>query len=188
MFFLPRKGSERNSEIFCSAEQPEFRRKEPFVPCIPSSAELFSCLKFPTLHVSGSYIYNIIYNVMLYLSNHSYLWTIANSVLLVAKGREVGRQHDLLFLFLLFVRRSGGGAAPRVAPRSGPCGGGGCTMRVPSRSRPLKKKVFCCHFCSIAYQGCSYTGSRIRIFLSQIPDPGSKRSRIQIRLKELKYF
>jgi hypothetical protein len=24
---LPRKGSERNSEIFCSAEQPEFRRK-----------------------------------------------------------------------------------------------------------------------------------------------------------------
>jgi hypothetical protein len=25
--FFPRKGSERNSEIFCSAEQPEFRRK-----------------------------------------------------------------------------------------------------------------------------------------------------------------
>jgi hypothetical protein len=27
LFSLPRKGSERNSEIFCSAEQPEFRRK-----------------------------------------------------------------------------------------------------------------------------------------------------------------
>jgi hypothetical protein len=27
LFPLPRKGSERNSEIFCSAEQPEFRRK-----------------------------------------------------------------------------------------------------------------------------------------------------------------
>jgi hypothetical protein len=27
LFSLPRKGSERNSEFFCSAEQPEFRRK-----------------------------------------------------------------------------------------------------------------------------------------------------------------
>ncbi len=27
IFSLPRKGSERNSEFFCSAEQPEFRRK-----------------------------------------------------------------------------------------------------------------------------------------------------------------
>jgi hypothetical protein len=27
LFSLPRKGLERNSEIFCSAEQPEFRRK-----------------------------------------------------------------------------------------------------------------------------------------------------------------
>jgi hypothetical protein len=27
LFSLPRKGSERNSEVFCSAEQPEFRRK-----------------------------------------------------------------------------------------------------------------------------------------------------------------
>jgi hypothetical protein len=34
---------------FCSAEQPEFRRKSPFVPSIPSSAELFFCRKFPTL-------------------------------------------------------------------------------------------------------------------------------------------
>jgi hypothetical protein len=48
-FSLPRKGSERNSEIFCSAEQPEFRRKEPFVPSIPRFAELFFCRKFPTL-------------------------------------------------------------------------------------------------------------------------------------------
>jgi hypothetical protein len=49
MFSLPRMGSERNSEIFCSAEQPEFRRKKPFVPSIPSSAVLFLCRKFPTL-------------------------------------------------------------------------------------------------------------------------------------------
>ncbi len=27
LFFLSREGSERNSEIFCSAEQPKFRRK-----------------------------------------------------------------------------------------------------------------------------------------------------------------
>jgi hypothetical protein len=33
-----------------------------------------------------------------------------------------------------------------------------------------------------------YTGSRIRIFPSRIPDPGPKRSRIRIRIKELKYF
>jgi hypothetical protein len=87
-------------------------------------------------------IYNIIYNVMLYLSNH--LWTIANSVLLVAKGGEVGRQHDLLFLFLLVLGGSGGsgGAAPRVATRSGPGSDGGCTMRVPTRSRTLNKKIF----------------------------------------------
>ncbi len=52
MFSLPRKDSERNSEVLCSAEQPEFRRKEPFVPSIPSSAELFFCRKFPTLGIS----------------------------------------------------------------------------------------------------------------------------------------
>jgi hypothetical protein len=48
-FPLPRKGSEQNSEVFCSAEQPEFRRKYPFVPSIPSSVELFFCRKYPTL-------------------------------------------------------------------------------------------------------------------------------------------
>ena len=40
---------------------------------------------------------------------------------------------------------------------------------------PEEKKIFCCHFCSIAYQEYSYTGSRIRIFPSRIPDPGSKK-------------
>ncbi len=49
LFSLLRKGSERNSEVFCSVEQLEFRRKYPFVPSIPSSAELFFCRKFPTL-------------------------------------------------------------------------------------------------------------------------------------------
>jgi hypothetical protein len=34
---------------FCSAEQPEFRRKSPFVPSTRSSAKLFFCRKFPTL-------------------------------------------------------------------------------------------------------------------------------------------
>ena len=53
LFSLPRKGSERNSESFCSGEQPEFRRKLPFVPSIPSSAELFFCRKFPTLCSDG---------------------------------------------------------------------------------------------------------------------------------------
>ncbi len=53
LFSLPRKGSERNSEIFCSAEQPEFRRKKPFVPSIASSAELFFYRKFPTLGDAG---------------------------------------------------------------------------------------------------------------------------------------
>jgi hypothetical protein len=100
---------------------------------------------------------------MLYLSNHSYLWTIVNSVLLVAKGREIGRQHDLLFLFLLFVGGSGGsgGAAPRVAPRSGPGGGCGCTVRVPTRSRPLKKSFFV------------VTSAVLRIRDVHILDPGS---------------
>ncbi len=54
LFSLPRKGSERNSRGFCSAEQPEFRRKWAFVPSIPSSAELFFCRKFPTLSVMTS--------------------------------------------------------------------------------------------------------------------------------------
>jgi hypothetical protein len=46
-FSLPRKGSEWN-RVFCSAGQPEFRRKYPFVPAISSSVEFFFCLKFPT--------------------------------------------------------------------------------------------------------------------------------------------
>jgi hypothetical protein len=97
---------------------------------------------------------------MLYLSNH--LWTIVNSVLLVAKGRKVGRQHDLLFLFLLVLGGSGGGsgAAPRVAPRSGPGGGCGCTVRVPTRSRPLKK---------ILLSLLQYCVSGM--FIYRIPDP-----------------
>ncbi len=37
-------------EVFCSAEQPEFRRNKPFVSSIPSSAELFlSEIPIPTL-------------------------------------------------------------------------------------------------------------------------------------------
>jgi hypothetical protein len=112
-------------------------------------------------------MYNIIYNVMLYLSNHSNLWTIANSVLLVAKGREVGRQHDLLFLFLLVLGGSGGsgGTAPRVAPRSGTGGGRGCTMRVPTRSRPLKKKIFLLSLLQYCASG---------MFIYWIPDLKSK--------------
>jgi hypothetical protein len=135
-------------------------------------------------------MYNIIYNVMLYLSNHSYLWTIANSVLLVAKGREVGRQHNLLFLFLLVLGGSGGsgGTAPRVAPRSGP---GGCNVRVPTGSRPLKKKRF-----------FVVTSAVLRTRNIHILDPGSAffhlGSRIQgpkkipdpdpVFIKEFKYF
>ena len=38
--------------VFCSAEQPEFRLKYPFVLAIPSSVELFFCRKFPTLVLS----------------------------------------------------------------------------------------------------------------------------------------
>ena len=38
--------------VFCSAGQPEFRRKYPFVRAIPSSVELFFCWKFPTLVLS----------------------------------------------------------------------------------------------------------------------------------------
>ncbi len=134
-------------------------------------------------------IYNIIYNVMLYLSNHSYLWTIANSVLLVAKGREVGRQHDLFFLFLLVLGGSGGssGAAPRVAPRSGPGGDGGCTMRVPTRSRTLKKKrIFGLSLLQYCVAG---------MFIYWIPDPhfsisdqGPKVPGSRSAIKEFKYY
>jgi hypothetical protein len=38
-FSLARNGSERNSESFCSAEQPGFHQIPPIVPSIPSSAE-----------------------------------------------------------------------------------------------------------------------------------------------------
>ncbi len=75
-FSVPRNGSEQNSErlllfcsmvqnsekfplwgtfpnrilrVFCSAEQPEFRRNKPIVPSIPPSAEQFFCQIFPTL-------------------------------------------------------------------------------------------------------------------------------------------
>jgi hypothetical protein len=61
MFSLSRNGSERNSESFSSAEQPEFRRKKPFVPSIPSSAELFFCRKFPTLSTNRRLFFIIIY-------------------------------------------------------------------------------------------------------------------------------
>ncbi len=65
--FLSRNDSEQNSEslllfffhgmeflrngiprVFCSSEQPEFRRNKPFASFIPSSAEFFYS-KFPTL-------------------------------------------------------------------------------------------------------------------------------------------
>jgi hypothetical protein len=51
--FLSR-GRVRNGilRVFCSAEQPEFRLKYPFVPAIPSSVELYFCRKFPTLVLS----------------------------------------------------------------------------------------------------------------------------------------
>jgi hypothetical protein len=39
----------RIPRVFCSAKQPEFRTKYPFVPTILSSTELFFCRKFPTL-------------------------------------------------------------------------------------------------------------------------------------------
>ena len=38
--------------VFCATGQPEFRRKYPFVPAIPSSGELFFCRKFPSLVLS----------------------------------------------------------------------------------------------------------------------------------------
>jgi hypothetical protein len=45
------RGRVRNGipRAFFSVEQPELRRKLPFVPSIPSSVELFFCRKFPTL-------------------------------------------------------------------------------------------------------------------------------------------
>ena len=45
-FSLPRKGSEWN-RVFCSAGQPEFRRKYPFVPAISSSVEFFFLSEIP---------------------------------------------------------------------------------------------------------------------------------------------
>ncbi len=47
-------GTVRNGipRIFCSAEQPEFRRNKPIVPSIPSSAEYFFCRKLPILYTS----------------------------------------------------------------------------------------------------------------------------------------
>jgi hypothetical protein len=44
-------GTVRNGipRVFCSAEQPTFRRNKPIVPSIPSSAEYFFCCKLPTL-------------------------------------------------------------------------------------------------------------------------------------------
>jgi hypothetical protein len=35
--------------VFCSAEQPEFRRNQATVPSIPSSEKKFFCRKLPTL-------------------------------------------------------------------------------------------------------------------------------------------
>jgi hypothetical protein len=47
----PLWGTVRNGipRVFCSAEQPEFRRNKAIVPSIPSSAEIFFCRKLPTL-------------------------------------------------------------------------------------------------------------------------------------------
>jgi hypothetical protein len=46
---LCRKVWNRSPRVFCSAEQPEFRRNKSIVLSIPSSAEFFFCRKFPTL-------------------------------------------------------------------------------------------------------------------------------------------
>jgi hypothetical protein len=115
----------------------------------------------------------------------------ANSVLLVAKGGEVGRQHDLLFLFLLVLGGSGGsgGTAPRVTPRSGPGGGGGCTMRVPTRSRTLKKKIFCVVTSAVLCIRDVHIldpGSAFFHLGSQIQGPKDPGSRSAI--KEFKYY
>jgi hypothetical protein len=46
-------GSDGIPRVFCSAEQPEFRRYKPIVPSFPSSAEYFFCRKLPTLDRTG---------------------------------------------------------------------------------------------------------------------------------------
>ncbi len=46
--------------VFCSAEQPEFRRNKPIVPSIPSSAEQFFCRKLPTLVYIGARVLHVL--------------------------------------------------------------------------------------------------------------------------------
>ncbi len=84
---LPRKGSERNSEIFCSAEEPEFRRKWPFVPTIPSSAELFFWRKFPTLGTGGKLCRKCCWYGAPWLANISTIFKkIRNNLNVIFKG------------------------------------------------------------------------------------------------------